>query len=100
MKNRKKRFLEPKSRYVSAFLFVVRRRVIRSNAAMNTHTNHTATALEANHRDIPSGDIFFSFAIAMIVVSAIYLLVMLFAPVTTLSSTTSASEAALTAALC
>jgi len=79
---------------------VVRRRVTRSNRGMNTHTNHAATALEADHSAIPSSDIFFSFAIAMIVVSAIYLLVLLFAPMTALSSTASASEAARTAALC
>jgi hypothetical protein len=67
---------------------------------MNTHTKHTASALEADHSAIPAGDIFSSFAIAMIVVSAIYLLVLLFAPVSVWSSTASASKAALTAALC
>ena len=79
---------------------MVRRRVTRSNRGMNTHTNHAATALEADHSAIPSSDIFFSFAIAMIVVSAIYLLVLLFAPMAALSSTASASEAAFTAGLC
>lgn len=67
---------------------------------MNTHTNHPNSPLEADHSAITSSDIFFSFAIVMIVVSAIYLLVLLCAPMTALSSTASASEAALTAALC
>jgi hypothetical protein len=42
-----------------------------SNADMDTHTSPNPSTLEANHSAIPSGDIFFSFAIAMIVVSAI-----------------------------
>jgi len=79
---------------------VVKRRSACSNTDMETHTNHGIRSLEADQGAISSGEIFFSFAIAMIVVSAIYLLVMLFAPVTALSSTASASAAAITARLC
>lgn len=67
---------------------------------MNTHMNHPNSPLEADHSAITSSDIFFSFAIAMIVVSVIYLLVLLFAPVSVWSSTASASAAAITAGLC
>ena len=66
---------------------------------MNTDP-HQQHLLETDHDAIPSGELFVSFSIAMIVVGVIYLVVALLTPVSAWTQASSAIAAALTTAPC
>ena len=67
---------------------------------MNTETRHPPHHLETDHEAIPSAEIFVSFAIAMIVVVAIYLVVALLTPISSWTQAASTFAAVWTAGLC
>lgn len=67
---------------------------------MHTHKPHLNEHLESDPYSLPKGELFVSFAIAMVAVTAIYLVVTLFSAAANWSQMASASAAALTAGLC
>lgn len=71
-----------------------------SNQGMNTDTHNPSSIEETDLNAIPSGELFVSLAMALIVVTALYLLVALFTSITPWNQTASAAIAALTAGLC
>lgn len=71
-----------------------------SNPCMNTDLDHQQPLLETNPDTIAPGEFFVSFAIAVVVVTTLYLVVALFTPLSPWTQSASAAVAALTAGLC